>query len=231
MVPGRLLLAARGPVCKGRTRRPPRKGADMFTSTSRKVATLLTALAVLAAVTGIAQAATSKPAGMSRAEYRALIIRGDAMNEKYRLGRWQNVPQGMTPAEYRALTIRGEALNKQYHLGKWSTAELDLCHGRLPRVLVGSLRDRRGRDARARPARRRRRRRQPARPRDPARPHLVAAPTGNHRPRLSLIGPGAMPCLRAVVATLPGLDRPLGRSRVLPRGGLGKRSRVRRRTT
>ena len=94
----------------------------MFTSTTRKVATLLTALAVLAAVTGIAQAGTSKPAGMSKAEYRALIIRGDAMNEKYRVGRWQNVPQGMTPAEYRALTIRGEALNKQYHLGKWSTA-------------------------------------------------------------------------------------------------------------
>jgi hypothetical protein len=94
----------------------------MFTSTTRKVATLLTALAVLAAVTGIAQAATLKPAGMSKAEYRALIIRGDAMNEKYRLGRWQNVPQGMTPAEYRALTIRGEALNKQYGLGKWSTS-------------------------------------------------------------------------------------------------------------
>lgn len=94
----------------------------MFTSTTRKVATLLTALAVVTAVTGIAQAATSKPAGMSKAEYRALMIRGDAMNEHYRIGRWQNVPQGMTPDEFRALTIRGEALNKQYHLGKWSTS-------------------------------------------------------------------------------------------------------------
>jgi hypothetical protein len=94
----------------------------MFTSTTQKVATLLMALAVLAGVTGIAQAATSKSAGMSKAEYRALMIRSDGMNEKYRLGRWHNVPQGMTPDEYRALTIRSEALNKQYHLGKWSTS-------------------------------------------------------------------------------------------------------------
>jgi hypothetical protein len=94
----------------------------MFTSTTRKVATVLTALAVLSAITGSAQAATSKPSGMSKAEYRALMIRSDGMNEKYRLGRWQNVPQGMTPDEFRALTIRGEALNKQYHLGKWSTS-------------------------------------------------------------------------------------------------------------
>jgi len=94
----------------------------MFTSTTQKIATLLAALAVVAAATGIAQAATSKPAGMSQAEYRALTIRGNALNEKYRLGEWKNVPQGMTPAEYRALMIRGEALNKQYGLGKWSTS-------------------------------------------------------------------------------------------------------------
>lgn len=94
----------------------------MFTSTTQKIATLLAALAVMAAAVGIAQAATSKPAGMSQAEYRALTIRGNALNEKYRLGEWKNVPQGMTPAEYRALMIRGEALNKQYGLGKWSAA-------------------------------------------------------------------------------------------------------------
>jgi hypothetical protein len=94
----------------------------MFTSTTRKIAVLLAALAVMAAAGGIAQAATSKPAGMSQAEYRALTIRSDALNEQYRLGRWQNVPQGMTPAEYRALTIRGQALNKQYGLGKWSNS-------------------------------------------------------------------------------------------------------------
>jgi hypothetical protein len=94
----------------------------MITSTTQKIATILAALAVLAAVTGIAQAAPSKPAGMSKAEYRALMIRSNALNEKYRLGEWKNVPQGMTPDEYRALTIRSEALNKQYGLGKWSTS-------------------------------------------------------------------------------------------------------------
>jgi len=94
----------------------------MFTGTTQKIATLLAALAVMAAAVGIAQASTSKPAGMSQAEYRALTIRSNALNEKYRLGEWKNVPQGMTPAEYRALMIHGEALNKQYGLGKWSTS-------------------------------------------------------------------------------------------------------------
>ena len=57
---------------------------------------------------------------MSKAEYRALVLRSEALNQKYRLGQWKGVPQGMTPSEYRALVIRGEALNKQYGLGKWS---------------------------------------------------------------------------------------------------------------
>ena len=67
---------------------------------------------------------------MSQAEYRALIIRSNALNEKYRLGEWKNVPLGMTPAEYRALVIRGEALNKQYGLGKWSaSSSTGVSHG------------------------------------------------------------------------------------------------------
>ena len=94
------------------------------------------------------------------------------------------MPQGLSPAEYRALTIRSEALNKQYGLGKWSASAqthgvsthgfawgafgigavamlgLVLLAGG---VVVGK----------------------PARPRSPSRPHLLAAPTGNHRPRLS----------------------------------------------
>jgi hypothetical protein len=91
----------------------------MITSTTQKIATVLAALAVLAALTGVAQAATSKPAGMSKAEYRALVIRSDALNQKYGLGKWQGVPEGMTAAEYRALVIRSEALNQKYGLGKW----------------------------------------------------------------------------------------------------------------
>jgi hypothetical protein len=103
----------------------------MITSTTQKIATILAALAVLAAASGIAQAAASKPSGMSQAEYRALMIRSEGLNAKYGLGNWKGVPQGMTPAEYRALMLRSEALNKQSHLGKWSTSSST-------RVAIGS---------------------------------------------------------------------------------------------
>jgi hypothetical protein len=89
-------------------------------STAHRIAAVIVAIAALTALTGIAQAATSKPAGMSQAEYRALMLRSEALNEKYRLGEWKGVPAGMTPPEYRALMIRSEALNKNYGLGKWS---------------------------------------------------------------------------------------------------------------
>ena len=94
----------------------------MITTTTQKIATLLAVLVVLAAAGGIAQAATSKPSGMSQAEYRALMARSAGLNERYRLGAWKGVPEGLSPAEYRALTLRSEALNKQYGLGKWSAA-------------------------------------------------------------------------------------------------------------
>src|SRR4051794_6006210 len=103
-------------------RRPPRNGGDMITSTSQKIATVLAALLVLVPAGGIAQAATSKPSGMSQAEYRALMARSAGLNERYRLGAWKGVPEGVAPAEYRALMLRSEALNKKYGLGKWSSA-------------------------------------------------------------------------------------------------------------
>jgi hypothetical protein len=94
----------------------------MISSKTHRIAAVFAAIVALATVTGVAQAASSKPAGMSKAEYRALMLRSEALNQKYRLGDWKGVPQGMTPAEYRALMIRSEALNKQYGLGKWSSA-------------------------------------------------------------------------------------------------------------
>lgn len=94
----------------------------MITTTTRKIATVLAALVVLAAAVGMAQAATSKPSGMSQAEHRALMARSAGLNERYHLGAWQGVPEGLSPAEYRALTLRSAALNKQYGLGKWSAA-------------------------------------------------------------------------------------------------------------
>ncbi len=94
----------------------------MITTTTRKIATVLAALVVLAAAGGVAQAATSKPSGMSQAEYRALLARSAGLNERYRFGAWKGVPEGLSPAEYRALMLRSEALNKQYGLGKWAAS-------------------------------------------------------------------------------------------------------------
>ena len=92
----------------------------MITKQTHRIAAVLAAIVALAAVTGVAQAA--RPAGTSKAEYRALVLRSEGLNEKYRLGAWKGVPQGMSPQEYRALMLRSEALNKQYGLGRWSNA-------------------------------------------------------------------------------------------------------------
>ena len=93
-------------------------------TTTRKhtIAALLSVIGALLILGGTAQAATSKPAGMSNAEYRALMIRSEALNKKYHLGRYSTAPQGMTATAYRALMLRSEALNKKYHLGRYSTA-------------------------------------------------------------------------------------------------------------
>ena len=54
---------------------------------------------------------------MSNAEYRALMIRSQALNKKYHLGTYSRTPQGMTAPAYRALMLRSQALNKKYGLG------------------------------------------------------------------------------------------------------------------
>jgi hypothetical protein len=89
---------------------------------SRWAAGLLAAIAVLIALTGIAQAANARPGSMSKAEYRALMLRSAGLNRIYHLGAYSRVQAGMTAPEYRALMLRSEGLNKQYHLGQWRTA-------------------------------------------------------------------------------------------------------------
>ena len=81
---------------------------------------LIAAIAALSALTTAAQAAHARPTGMTKAEYRALMLRSEALNQKYRLGEWKGVPAGMTIPQYRALMIRSEALNKKYGLGNRS---------------------------------------------------------------------------------------------------------------
>jgi hypothetical protein len=82
-----------------------------------RVAALLTAVAALAFFAGSVQAANSRPAGITKAEYRALMLRSEALNEKYHLGIWANKPAAMGWQEYRALVLRSKALNAKYGLG------------------------------------------------------------------------------------------------------------------
>ena len=86
--------------------------------TSKQITGILILVAAMGALllAGPA-AASSKPASMTKAEYRALMLRSQALNEKYGGG------VGMTKAEYRALILRSTALNKKYHLGAYALSQ------------------------------------------------------------------------------------------------------------
>ena len=67
-----------------------------------RVAALLTAVAALTFFAGSVQAANSRPAGMTKAEYRALVLRSKALNATYGLGGARVVastPPAVTVAE------------------------------------------------------------------------------------------------------------------------------------
>jgi hypothetical protein len=80
-----------------------------------RILVLATTIGALLLLAGPASA-SSKPASMTKAEYRALMLRSQALNDKYGGG------QGMTKAEYRALMLRSTALNKKYHLGAFAVS-------------------------------------------------------------------------------------------------------------
>jgi hypothetical protein len=83
-----------------------------------RVAALLTAVAALAFFAGSVQAANSRPAGMTKAEYRALMLRSEALlNRQYGLGAGTYKPAAMGGQEYRALVLRSKALDAKYGLG------------------------------------------------------------------------------------------------------------------
>ena len=82
-----------------------------------RVAALLTAVAALALFAGSVQAANSRPAGMTKAEYRALMLRSEAVNRQYQFGSGTYKPAAMDWQEYRALVLRSKALNAKYGLG------------------------------------------------------------------------------------------------------------------
>jgi hypothetical protein len=84
---------------------------------THRLAALLTAVIAIGLLAGTAVAGNSRPAGMSKAEYRALMLRSQALDEKYGLGEWAAKPPSMSHAEFRALMIRSRALNEKYGVG------------------------------------------------------------------------------------------------------------------
>lgn len=87
----------------------------------RRLAAVVAGIAVAAALAGAAQAATGRLSGMSRAEYRALMLRGQALDHRYGLDVRSAKPAGMTAAEYRALMLRSRALDRKYGLAPRTT--------------------------------------------------------------------------------------------------------------
>jgi hypothetical protein len=93
-----------------------------FSTTAGRIPAAVALIAALGAVGGVGQAGASRPAGMSKGAYRSLVIRSEALDQKYRLGAWKTVPQGMSLAAYRALAIRSAALDKKYGAGAQHSA-------------------------------------------------------------------------------------------------------------
>jgi hypothetical protein len=97
--------------------------------TTLRIGAVLGTIGAIVVLAASAQAATSKPAGMSQPEYRALMIRGEALNKLYgnavtRLSPrqfkelYQAGANRMAPQELAALVARSEALNRRYGLDR-----------------------------------------------------------------------------------------------------------------
>jgi len=92
------------------------------------IALVLATIGALLVFVGSAQAG-SRPSGMSKAEYRALMLRSQALNERYGLGAAAaGKPAGMSWPEYRALVLRSEALNRKYGLGSQAAGARPTLH-------------------------------------------------------------------------------------------------------
>lgn len=99
--------------------------------TTLRIGAVLGTIGAVVALAASAQAVTSKPAGMSQPEYRALMIRSEALNTLYgnavtRLspqqfkGLFQAGANRMAPQAFAALVARSEALNRQSRLDRTS---------------------------------------------------------------------------------------------------------------
>jgi hypothetical protein len=67
-------------------------------STIGRIAAVLATVSALTALAGVAQAGTSRPQSMSKPEYRALMLRSEALNQKYGLGKQKAAAVASQPA-------------------------------------------------------------------------------------------------------------------------------------
>ena len=103
----------------------------------RRLTLTVAGVALLVALTGTAQASQPRPAGMSKAEFRALMLRGEALDKKY-VDVNSARPAGMTAAAYRALVLRSQALNKKYGLGAQTAQSVASVTSSSPRAFAWS---------------------------------------------------------------------------------------------
>ncbi len=99
--------------------------------TTLRIGAVLGTIGAIVVLAASAQAATSKPAGMSQPEYRAAMIRSEALNKLYGNAVTRHSPRvfkelyqaganRMAPQEFAALVARSEALNRRYGLDRTS---------------------------------------------------------------------------------------------------------------
>lgn len=95
--------------------------------TTRRIGAVLVTIGAIAILAGSAQGATSRPLLMSKAEYRALMIRSEALDNLYGNAVTRLSPRQfkslynaggyrLAPQEFIALVARSEALNRRYGL-------------------------------------------------------------------------------------------------------------------
>jgi hypothetical protein len=102
-----------------------------ISQTTLRIGAVLGTIGAIVVLAASAQAATSKPAGMSQPEYRELMIRSEALNKLYGNAVTRLSPQQfkefyqaganrMAPQEFAALVARSEALDRRYGLDRTS---------------------------------------------------------------------------------------------------------------
>ena len=92
-----------------------------------RIGTAITAAAAMLALAGPAVAQTGQqPQGASAQQSAGDLARGDALNERYHLGKYSpaalagSKPAALTTQQWRAELARGEALNERYGLGAYA---------------------------------------------------------------------------------------------------------------